>query len=226
MNESADGAHPTARARLGFVDRNGDLAVRVRQRRFEPLVRWCLFAAAIALLALGFAALLRVGLPPTWPWRMAMVALALVLFVGVLLCLAALLMVVPVALLRRGTVAFVVRPLGIAIETPARRGLPPELHRDALAGPFVRVAEAIDEEASATTMMRMGGEDMALALAEGARSAGGSADTATWFLFRSSAASVTVLYRGFTVVLAEGLRREEAEEIAHRVARVLERLPG
>ena len=58
------------------------------------------------------------------------------------------------------------------------------------------------------------------------RASGGSADTMTWFLFQSSAASVSVLHRGFIVVLAEGLRRDEAEELAHRVARVLERLPG
>ena len=202
------------------------LAVRVRQRRFEPLLRWGALSAATIAVALAFALMLRAGLPPAWPWQAAMVALGLVLFVLVLIAAAGLLMVVPLTLARRFVVAFRVHPMGIDVERPARRGSARDLHRDAIAGPFVRVDEAIDEEASATTMMRMGGEDMATALAEGARSTGGSADTMTWFLFRSSAASVTVIHRGHTVVLAEGLRREEAEELAHRVASVLERLPG
>ena len=42
-----------------------------------------------------------------------------------------------------------------------------------------------------------------------------------WFLFAGSAGSVTVVWRGFTVVLAEGLSRVEAEELAHAIDRAL-----
>ena len=202
------------------------LRITVRQRRFEPGLRWVILAGVTAILAALFIALLGNGLPPTPPWQIAMVLYALVLFVLTLTTVAGLLMVAPLTLSRRSVARFHVDPLGIELVRPARRLSIHEMHRDAIAGPFVRVDEAIDEEASATTMMRMGGEDMAIALAEGARATGGSADTMTWFLFRSSAASVTVLHHGFNVVLAEGLRRDEAEDLAHRVATVLERLPG
>ena len=212
--------------RIHFEPDGSALNVLVRQRRFEPLVWWLALLFGTLLLGALFAWALRTGLPPAWPWRLVMITLGLALFVLALTVLAGLLMVVPLTLVRRSVVAFRVHPLGIAIERPARRLAERDLHRDAIAGPFVRVDEAIDEEASAATMMRMGGEEMATALAEGARATGGSADTMTWFLFRSSAASVTVLHRGFDVALAEGLHRDEAEELAHRIASVLERLPG
>ena len=212
--------------RISFEPDGAALNVRVRQRRFEPLVRWSALTVGTMVTAALFGWALGVGLPPTWPWRLLMVALGIALFVAVLTVFAGLLMVVPLVIARRSAVAFRVHPLGIEIERPARRLAERDLHRDAIAGPFVRVDDAIDEEASAATMMRMGGDEMATALAEGARATGGSADTMTWFLFRSSAASVTVLHRSFNVVLAEGLHRDEAEELAHRVAEVLERLPG
>ena len=85
----------------------------------------------------------------------------------------------------------------------------------------MRVDEAIDAEASAATMLRMGGEEMATALAEGARATGGSADTLLWFLFSGSAGSVTVIYRGIAIVLAEALTRDEAETLAHEVESAL-----
>ena len=216
----------SAYRRLRLEADGAGLRIAVEQRRFEPLWRWFVFALAVGGGGAVFAGLLRVGLSPGWLTSLSMIGLGLALFVASLTVLAGFLMALPLALSRRGLVVFRIDPLGIEIARPARRGAPRTLHRDALAGPFVRIDEAIDEEASATTMMRMGGADMALALAEGARASGGSADTMTWFLFQSSAASVSVLHRGFTVVLAEGLRRDEAEELAHRVARVLERLPG
>ena len=198
---------------------------QVRQRRFRPLLRWLAFAAAMAVAVGLYAWALKVGPPPDWPVRTAMIASGLALFVGALALVAGALTTVPHALLKRGRVVFRVHPKGIVIERKARASAPETMHRDEIAGPFVRVDEAIDEEASAATMMRMGGGDMALMLAEGARATGGSADTLTWFLFSGSAASVTVIWRGFTVVLAEALTRPEAEDLAHRVALRLDRLP-
>ena len=190
------------------------------------MVRWLVFLAAVSVLAAVFVWALRSGLPPHGLVQVVMVASGLLLFVASLALIAGMLTAVTFALTRRSVAEFVVRPNGIAIERKARSSAPPSLHRDEIAGPFVRVDEAIDEEASATTMMRMGGEDTALMLAEGARAESGSADTMLWFLYSGSAASVTVMWRGRHVVLAEALTRDEAEDLAHRVALKLDRLPG
>ena len=198
----------------------------VRQHRFRPLLRWFAFAAAMAVATGLYGWALAVGVSPRWPMRLAMIGAGLALFVGALALIAGALTALPHAFFKRGRVAFRVHPRGIEIERKARSSAPRTMHREEIAGPFVRVDEAIDEEASAATMMRMGGDDMALMLAEGARATGGSADTLTWFLFSGSAASVTVIWRGFTVVLAEALTRAEAEDLAHRVALRLDRLPG
>lgn len=214
-----------AETRVREIETTEGARFEVRQRPLRPLVRWTLaalgWAAALALYGLA----LRHGLAPGWASRILMVGAGLALFVGALALLAGLLACVPFALTRRRRVAFTVHPLGIAIESPARRGAPPALHRDEIAGPFVRIADVIDAEASATTMMRAGGEEVATMLAEGARFEGG-ADTLIAGFFAGSAGSVTVTWRGFTIVLAEALTRGEAEELAHRVALRLDRLPG
>ena len=183
-------------------------------------MRWlALFAATIAGASGAWWAFPL--LPPHPVAHALTVLIGLALFVAVLASGAGALTALPHALLKRSRVAFSVRPLGIDVHAPARRAVPREMHRDAIAGPFVRVDEAIDAEASAATMMRMGGEEMATALAEGARAIGGSADTLLWFLFSGCAGSVSVIYRGYTVVIAEALSRAEAEELAHRVEQAL-----
>lgn len=188
----------------------------IRQHRAQPLARWSVLAAGTMLGLL--AAWLVLPLLPAHPLaHAASVLVGIALFVALLSTLAGALTALPHAILRRGRVAFTVRPLGIDIEAPARRGTPPTMHRDEIAGPFVRIDEAIDAGASAATMMRMGGDEMATALAEGARATGGSADTLLWFLFSGCAGSVSVIYRGTTVVLAEALSAWEAEDIAHRI---------
>ena len=149
-----------------------------------------------------------------------MIAGGLALFVAALAVASGLLAATARTALRRSRVAFVAGQRGLVLERPARRGQPLEVHRDELAGPFVRVDDVIDAEASATTMMRMGGEEIATALAEGARTGGGS-DTLTWWLFAGSAASVTITRRGVSLVLAESLSRAEAEELAHEVGLAL-----
>ena len=213
--------HPGGHARLSVRRDAAGLDVRVRQRRFEPVRRWLALAAATLAAGALLAAAVRSGLPSGPFWRVGTVLAGIALFVAVLATLAGLLTALPRAALTRGRVAFRVHPLGIEVERGPRRSTPLAMHRDEIAGPFVRVDEAIDEEASAATMMRMGGEEMATALAEGARATGGSADTMVWFLFAGSAGSVTVVWRGFTVVLAEALSRGEAEELAHAVDRAL-----
>lgn len=207
---------PLQTERIVSAAADGTTRFEVRQRRFRPLVRW----AALALATAAGAALAWVAfssLPPHPIAHVASVGTAIAIFVGGLATVAGLVTVLPHAILKPTRVAFVVHRLGIDLTAPARRTGPRTMHRDEIAGPFVRVDEAIDAEASAATMMRMGGEEMATALAEGARATGGSADTLLWFLFSGSAGSVTVVYRGTTVVLAEALSRGEAEELAHRV---------
>ena len=213
--------HPGGLKRLEAVDAAGGVRFTVRQRRFEPLLRWLALAAATATATALLALAVGSGLPTGAAWRAGTVLAGLALFVAVLGTVAGALTVLPRTLLVRGRVAFRVYPLGIAVERPARRSTPRAMHRDEIAGPFVRVDEAIDGEASAATMMRMGGEEMATALAEGARATGGSADTMLWFLFAGSAGSVTVIRRGTTAVLAEALSRDEAEELSHAVDRAL-----
>ena len=198
----------------------------MKQHRWRPLRRWAIALAAWLVLALPFGLALREGLSPHPLVMLAMIALALALFVGALALTAGLLTATSFALARRSLVAFEVRSNGIVFHRPARRRTPVQVHRDEIAGPFARVDEVIDAEASATTVMRGGGEDVAEMLAEGARSGGGSTDTMTWWFHARSAGSVTVRWRGFTVVLAEALTRDEAEELAHRVATRLERLPN
>ena len=192
----------------------------VRQRPLQPLTRWGAFAAA-TLAGIALAALLLPRLPAhPLAWALS-VSIGLALFVAALASVAGALVALPHAVAKRARVAFAVRPLGLSVTRPARRSTPRTMHRDEIAGPFVRVDEAIDAEASATTMLRMGGEEMATALAEGARATGGSADTLLWFLFSGCAGSVTLIHRGATVVLAEALAHDEAEELAHRVEMAL-----
>ena len=190
------------------------------------MVRWLVLAVTTVIAVAALWWTIRAGVVPEWWARLLVVGAGLVLFVASLIILAGLPMVLHHAVARRRLVEFEVEPGRIVLHSKARRSAPRVMYRDEVAGPFVRIDEAIDEEASATTMMRMGGDDAATMLAEGARSTGGSADTATWFLFADTAASVTVIWRGFTVVLAEALTRAEAEALAHEVALRLERLPG
>ena len=205
------------------MERDGEWCrFTVRQHRWRPVRRWAALAAANAIGGALYALALTRGVPPDWWWRAAMIAGGLVLFVAALAVVAGLLAALPQAALRRSSVAFRVGRRGIRLDRPARRGQPRAIHRDEIAGPFVRVDDVIDAEASATTMMRMGGEEIATALAEGART-GGGADTLTWWLFSASAASVTVTRRGISLVLAEALTRAEAEELADAVGRVLMR---
>lgn len=189
----------------------------VHQRCYEPLWRWLALAAGTGALAALLAWLVSRGLPAGLGWQVGTVLAGIALFTGVLATAAGAATALPTALLTRSHVAFRVHPLGIEVTRPPRRSTPRAMHVDEIVGPFVRIDEAIDAEASAATMMRVGGEDMATALATGARATGGSADTLTWFLFSGSAGSVSVVWRGFTVVLAEGLSRMEAEELAHAV---------
>ena len=198
----------------------------VSQKRYEPLKRWLVFLLTVGCAGALFAWVLRLDLRPHWSLETLLVASGLVLFVASLALIAGMFSTATFAATRRSSAAFVVRADGITIESKARSSAPPAMHRDEIAGPFVRVDEVIDEEASATTMMRMGGEDTALMLAEGARSDAGSADTMLWFLYSGSAASVSVVWRGRQVVLAEALGRDEAEDLAHRIALKLDRLSG
>lgn len=198
----------------------------VRQHRFRPVLRLLGAAAAFGLGASLYALALQRGVPPSTLSAVVMILAGLVLFVAALALVAGALMAIGFAMTRRGRVAFLVARGGVTIERPARRRAPRAIHRDELAGPFVRFDDVIDEEASATTVMRLGGEETALLLAEGARAGGGSTDTLTWGLFSGSAASVVVTWRGVPVVLAEALTRREAEELAHQVALLFDRLPG
>ena len=203
------------------MERDGDwYRFAVRQHRWRPLVRWALLAAVTLACSTLYALALARGVPPDWWWRVAMIAGGLVLFVAVLAVIVGLLAALSQALLRRSHVVFRAGPGGIRLNRPARRGQPRAVHRDEVAGPFVRVDDVIDAEASANTMMRMGGDEIATALAEGART-GGGADTLTWWLFSASAASVTITRRGVSLVLAESLTRDKAEELADAVGRVL-----
>ena len=193
----------------------------VAQHRFRPLLRWAVLALATLVGAVLFVALLRHGLPPRWPWRVGMLALGLTLFVTSLATVSGLLNVAPGTWLRRSRVRFAAGRAGLSIERPARGGSPLEIDRDEVVGPFVRIDDAIDAEASAATVLRAGGEEMALMLAEGARAASPSADTLIGWLHTGSDASVTVTWRGRSVVLAEALSRREAENLGHAVERAL-----
>ena len=199
--------------------------IDVRQRRFDPLLRWAGFALAFGLLGSAYALALGWGLPPGWIWRTTMIGIGLVLFVAALAAMASAFTVLAHVLGSRGNVSFDVRSLGIARDRPLRRGHPRAMHRDELAGPFVRVDDVIDPEASAATIMRDGGEAMATMLAEGARAGVSGGDTLTGWFHAGSNAAVTVTWRGFDVPLAESLMRAEAEDLAHRIALVLERTP-
>ena len=220
--------HPAGLARIRIIEEPGELRFEVRfevrQRRFAPLLRWLALVAGTAASGALLAVAVGTGLPTGLAWRIGTVLGGLALFVAVMASVAGALTAIPRSLLTRGRVAFRVHPNGIAVERGPRRSTPPDMHRDEIAAPFVRVDEAIDQEASAAAMMRMGGEEMATALAEGARATGGSADTMLWFLFAGSAGSVTVVWRGFTVVLAEALSRNEAEELAHALDHAMQRV--